>query len=144
MAHDLLGIKADGAHRQLEGAVEVFARAAHLVHPTAWRAHGQLRVRQGIVGIEGDGLLEQLMRYRRGRRVVDRQRVAAQHALVGRQARRRAAPQALGRRRLESPGKCRGDGAHHLVLDREDLLRRAVVALGPQSAYRPPPRSIGR
>ena len=101
MAHDLLGIKADGAHRQLEGAVEVFARAAHLVMPPVGVADGQLRVRQGIVGIEGDGLLEQLMRNRRGRRVADRQRIPAQHALVGRQARRRAAPQALGPCRLD-------------------------------------------
>ena len=65
----------------------------------------------------------------RGRAVV--QHLAGEHALVGRHVVGRLALRAVVRRRLDAAGQRRDDRRGHLVLDGEDVLELAVVALGP-------------
>ncbi len=85
-----------------------------------------------ILGVERDRALEHLQRrgvVLAGRAMV--QDLAGEHALVGRHVVGRLALGAIVGRRLDPPGQGRDDRRGHLVLDREDVLELAVVALGP-------------
>ena len=87
----------------------------------------------GIAGIELDRPLEQAQRpgvVLAVAAVV--QHLAGEDALVGRHVVGRQPGGAVARRRLDPPGQGRGDRGRDLVLDGEDVLEVAVVALGPE------------
>ena len=88
-----------------------------------------------VLGIERDRALEHPLRLGvvlRGRAMV--QDLAGEQAFVGRHVVGRLALGALVARRLDPPGQGGDDRRGHLVLDREDVLEVAVVALGPDVA----------
>ncbi len=89
-------------------------------------------VRVRVVGVELDRPRDQLV----GARVVLApgavvQRLRLEHALVGGHVFRRLALGAVARGRLDAPGQDGDDRHRDLVLQREDVLEVAVVALGP-------------
>ena len=89
-------------------------------------------MRVGIFRIELDRLVQHAQRL--GVRFARRpmvQDLSGEHVFVGRHVLGRLALGALVRRRLDPAAQRRHDGRGHLVLDGEDVLELAVVALGP-------------
>ena len=85
-----------------------------------------------IVWIERDGTIKQALRL--GVVLPDRavvQHLGRQHALISRHVVGRLALRTVMRGGLDAAGERRDDRAGHLVLDREDILKLAVVALSP-------------
>ena len=89
-------------------------------------------VRVGVFRVQRDGAIEHALRFRVvfPRRAMV-QYLARQHVFVGSHALRGLALRAIVAGRFDPAGERADDRAAHLVLDGEDVLDLAVVALGP-------------
>ena len=114
---------------RLELRLRVLAPA---VHPGLADDAGLPGVRVRVFRIELDRLVQHAQRL--GVRFARRpmvQHLAGEHVFVGRHVLGPLALGALVRRRLDAAAQRRDDRRRHLVLDRENVLELAVVALGP-------------
>ena len=134
MARAVTIVEFDGALGQGVRLVQGGTRGGRVIAPLPDPHGTQQRVGDRVAGVERNRLLEQARRLGGRLRVVPRQRIAALHAFVGSQARRRLATGAFRIGRLHATDQRADDPLHHFVLDREDLGLRAVEPVTPDLA----------
>src|SRR5436190_11759082 len=113
----------------LEGGVAIHIPA---INPGLAQHAGLPGVSVGIVWIERNGAVKQALRLGVGlphRAMV--QNFGSQNALVSGHVVGRLALRTIVRGSLDAAGERRDDRAGHLILDREDILKLAVVAFSP-------------